>query len=105
MVSSEDWAAAMDSEVFRGYMRNELEKQAANAKASVEKFEADLDAELIAMRDLEEFEKKVKASPKLLATFRKLQEEFLTNEDIVKQADPKFVSGVLMLNLEDNNDI
>lgn len=109
MATKEDWAAAMDSEIFREYMRSEIpkiaERQEKEKKEAIAKdLESKVDAELKVYEELDNFEKTIKASPELLNTFRAVKAKILENPEIMKKADPKFVDGILMLDLEDDND-
>lgn len=105
MVDYMDWAAAMDSEIFREYMRNEIPKMAQNQNEKLASdLEAKVDAELKVYDDLESFENLIKASPELLTQFRAVKAKILENPEIMKKADPNFVEGILMLDLEDEND-
>lgn len=100
MVDKMDWAAAMDSEIFREYMKNELTKQAANKAAQAE---AELQAEeeeMTAMEALQTFERDLRASPHKLATFRALKQKFLTDPEYTRKVQPAFVRGVLLLDLD-----
>lgn len=108
MVSKEDWAAAMDSEIFREYLRNETPKLAVEKENEIKKqaakVENQVDAELEVYAELDSFEKKIKESPELLNKFREVKAKLMENPEIMKQADPAFVEGILMLDLEDDND-
>ncbi len=109
MASKEDWAAAMDSEIFREYVRNEVPKLAQektlHKQAAIDNMEQKVDAELKVYEDFAEFEKKVQASPELKNKLRKIKAVLLENPETMKTADPNFVDGILMLDLdEESND-
>lgn len=93
MVSSEDWAAALSSEIFRTYLKGEIQKEAEKTKTAED--------ELQVMEEFEEFQKRVNASPKLRNVFKKLQQSFINDPESTNKVDPKFVEGVLLLNIED----
>ena len=93
MVCREDWSAALSSEVFRIFAENELRKDAEKEEI-VKKSEANI------VDAFEQFQKSVNASPKLRGIFKKLQHDFMTNPDVVSKTDPKFVEGVLLLDIE-----
>lgn len=91
--SKEDWAAVMDSEVMRTYLAAEMRKEAQQTP------EPEVANEAQVLEEFAEFEKKVLASPKMKTTFRALQKKFLTDPNYTAKVDPKFVQGVMMLNL------
>lgn len=90
--SKEDWAAAMNSEIFREYLKNELHKEAQAPKPSTKE-------QLIS--ELDDFERTVRSNPKMLHAFKVLQKKFASDQDYADQVDPAFVAGVLMLDLSD----
>lgn len=90
--SKEDWAAAMSSEIFREYLKNELIKEAqAPKEPTVQEIH----------EQLETFEKKIKNDPGMLKAFKVLQNKFATDQVYADTVNPAFVAGVLMLNLSD----
>ncbi len=91
-----NWRSAMDSEIFRGYLAAELQKQAANKKTA----EQIADEELNVLSQFDEFQLKVNSSKKQKAVFKHLQEVFQTNEKYASTVDPKFVELVLLLNID-----
>jgi hypothetical protein len=91
-----NWRSAMDSEIFRGYLAAELQKQAANKKTA----EQIADEELAVLNQFEDFQLKVNSSKKQKAIFKHLQEVFQTNEKYAATVDPKFVELVLLLNID-----
>lgn len=91
---SQDWTAAISSEVFRNFVANELKKEAIAQEQVQEK-------EMGTIEAFEQFQASVNSSPKLRSIFKKLQHEFMTNSKIAEKTDPKFVQGVLLLNIED----
>lgn len=99
-MDSTDWKAAISSEVFRNYATAELQKEAANEKTD----EEELDIKLQAFEDLDKFQAKVNASPILKAAFKKMQDTFIKDPEYTSKVSPSFVEGVMMLQLEDNND-
>lgn len=103
VLDSMDWQAAMDSEIFREYVNNELRKEAeavAAQKPTLESMEKELDEELAANAQLEEFQKKVDASPALKEYFKRCKAALKADPSLHKKVDPKFISGVMMLDLE-----
>lgn len=91
--SKEDWAAAMSSEVFRGYLAEEMRKEAEIKAPEPEVNESQV------LEEFAEFEKKVLASPQMKTAFKKLQQKFLTDPEYTAKVDSKFVQGVMLLNL------
>ena len=99
-MDSTDWNAAISSEVFRNYASAELEKEAANKKTP----EDELNMEVELLQNFEKFEAKVNSSPILKAAFKKMQDTFMRDPDYTAKVSSSFVEGVMMLQLEDNND-
>jgi hypothetical protein len=95
-MSDMDHRAIMDSEIFRGYLAAELQKQAANKKTA----EQIANEELEVLNQFEEFQSKVNSSKKQKAVFKHLQTVFQTNEKYAATVDPKFVELVLLLNID-----
>lgn len=90
--SKEDWSAAMNSEIFREYLKNELVKEAQTPK----------EPSVVELHEqLESFEQAVKNDPKMLKAFKILQKKFATDQAYADSVNPAFVAGVLMLNLSD----
>lgn len=92
-VSDMDWAAAMDSEVFRTYAAAQL-KQAQSQPASDE-----ID-NLEVLEGFEKFEAEVRASPAKLKAFRLLQEKFANDPEYTDKVKKSFVDAVMLLNLD-----
>ena len=88
-----DWQALMSSEVFRNYMQAELIREASE-KTNFETKEKE------ALKEFERLKRVIEASPKLKETFRMLKKAFLENDEYREQANPAFVHGVYMLNLD-----
>ncbi len=95
--SKEDNSALLSSEVFRNFASSELMKEKAAIKTA-EQLSQEKEAAIDAFN---EFQKKVNASAKLKKTFKKLQEQFLTNAELAEQTDPAFLEGVLLLDIEE----
>lgn len=89
----EDWAAAMSSEIFREYLKQEIVKEAYVMQPEP------VDAEQV-INDLQEFERKVRETPHLKAAFKQLQNKFANDAAYRNRVNPKFVQGVLLLNLD-----
>lgn len=91
------WRAAMDSEIFRNYAENELqriqiEQQVKNASE---------DEEIInTVESFEKLEREIKASPDKLKVFRALQEKFASDEKYTASVKKSFVDAVMLLNLD-----
>lgn len=96
-----DWKAAMDSEVFREYAKNEIYKMQVKAQQVQQQQNVDND-EQEKLRTLEQFkalELEVRASPKKLAVFRALQNKFATDPEYTSRVKVSFVNAVMMLDL------
>jgi len=94
MFKDMDSQALMGSEVFRNYL-NITEASSQDA--------AKQDAEMgkNALKDFEEFQKRVNASPVLKDNFKKLQHRFINDPDYRTSVNQDFVQGVLLLKFED----
>lgn len=92
MVDSTDWAAAMDSEIFRNYASAELAKMKVEASPDEDNSEV--------LEQFEQFELDVRSSPQKLAVFRALQNKFATDPDYTSTVKTSFVNAVMMLNLD-----
>ena len=97
-----DWAAVMDSEVFRNYLQGELRKEAAEQAEAAAKQAAELaiDEEPV-VQALIEFEDKVKNDPKMLFTFKQLQKKIASDPDYARSCNPLFAQAVMMLDIDD----
>lgn len=95
--SKENLTADLSSEIFRTFAASELSKEKAQIKTA-EQLENDKN---LAIDAFEELQKKVNASDKLKKTFKKLQNQFLTNAELVEKTDEKFVEVVLLLDISD----
>ncbi len=94
-----DWKAAMDSEVFREYARNEIVKQ-MKLTAQQEQQKADEEEDKLNILDkFKEFERQVRSSPKKMAIFKALQDKFATDADYTVTVKKSFVDAVMMLDL------
>ncbi len=87
-----DWAAINDSEVMRNYLRVELAKEASCRPPVIKQEDV--------LRDFQKFQAAVKEDSKLRLTFKKLQEKFADDPEYTSKVDPKFVEGVMLLDLE-----
>jgi NifU-like protein involved in Fe-S cluster formation len=92
-MSNMDELALFSSEIFREYAKNEQVKEAQQIRQE----EIDKNNSL---KQFSELQKRINASPKLRAHFKKIQAALMENEEYRAKADPKFVEGVLLLNLE-----
>ena len=87
-----DWAAIKDSEIMTSYLRGELAKEASCRPPVVKQEDV--------LRDFEKFEAAVKEDAKLRFTFKKLQEKFADDPEYTSKVNPKFVEGVMLLDLD-----
>lgn len=90
-----DWAAAMDSEIFREYARSEslrMRVEASQAKQAEDTFET--------LQQFEAFEAEIKSSPEKLAVFRALRDKIASDPDYADQINPAFLDAMMMLNLD-----
>ncbi len=92
--SIEDSNALLSSEIFRIFATNEIDKEKKHLVELDNKKE-----ELI--NNFEKFQKHINSSEILKKTFKDLQQQFLTNAELVEQTDPSFVEGVLLLDIEE----
>lgn len=95
MVSKEDWAAAMSSEVFREYMARELRRQAEYVPETTPEIDEDQ-----LYKDLAQLEAHINSNPMLRQAFSSLRQKFVDDPDYAAQVDPSFVRGVFMLDLD-----
>lgn len=93
-----DWKAAMSSEVFREYFKNEAARM--NAEITKSSSIDEEEEKSVLLEQFETLEREVRASPKKLATFRVLQKKFASDPDYAEKCKPEFVSAVMMLNLD-----
>lgn len=106
-----DWQSVLDSEIFRNYMKSELQKEAYdnNEKSSPEYLEKQAKEELKIYQELDSFRDKVASSPKLQEYFKQCKKILATNKELAKRVDPKFIAGINLLRLgmdtSDNSDI
>jgi hypothetical protein len=119
MVDEMDWKAAMNSEVFRTFVANELKKEAdaeaqdiklirefvANQIRSEASAIKEADAEINAKNEVfsafDEFEAKIKKSPELLQKFKMAKKALISNPDLIQKVDEKFVNGIMMMDLDE----
>lgn len=103
MVDEQDWAACMDSEIFRNYVSAELRKEAeieANRPAEeAAALHRELEGRHEAFAKLEEFEKAVRRNPGLLENFRRAKQALVDHPEILEKVDKKFINGLMMLDL------
>ena len=97
-----DWKAAMDGQIFREYVKNELHREAEEAQnvRSVETLESELDKSLEVRAQMEAFQKKVYASDKLSKYFKQCQIILTGNENIRKHVNQKFAEGVMLFQFD-----
>jgi len=51
------------------------------------------------LKDFEDFEKALRKSPEMMQAFAALKKRFVEDPEYKAKVDPKFVAGVMMLNL------
>ena len=96
-MSSEDWNAAISSEIFRIYASEQLKNDANKA-------ENELNEKNLILESFSRFEDSVNKNPKLKEVFVKLQQAFISNPAGLSKVDPKFVDAVLLLKLADDSE-
>jgi len=94
-----DWKAAMDSEIFREYAKNEIAKMANEAQQKREEEKNVEEDKLDILEKFKEFEHEVRSSPKKLAIFKVLQDKFAADADYTSKVKKSFVDAVMMLDL------
>jgi hypothetical protein len=104
MVDEMTWKACLDSEIFCEYVTQELKKEAV-LEANLESDKAkQAEAELVAREEaalaFEEFEKKIAESPALRLKLKQAQDTLINNPELADKVDPKFISGIMMLDLD-----
>jgi len=103
-----DWQSVLDSEIFRNYMKSELQKEADlnYEKSSPEYLEKQSQEELKIYEQLNDFRAKVASSTKLKEYFKQCRKILATNKELAKKVDPKFIQGIKLLSLgmDDSDD-
>lgn len=103
-----DWQSVLDSEIFRNYMKSELQKEAEqkDVQSSPEYLENQAQEQLHLMQQLNDFREKVASNPKLHQYFKQCREILATNKELAKKVDPNFIAGIKLLRLGmDDSDI
>lgn len=85
-----DWQAAMSSEIFREYVKNELLKEAN------EKPEPQIDKDHI-LSEFDKFTQKVNSNPTLKYAFSILKEKLAKDPKYRDKVHPDLVNGIAML--------
>lgn len=93
------WKAAMSSEIFREYAKNEVGKMQVEAEQKEEEFKKIERDKSDILDQLKEFENQVRSSSKKLAVFKALQNKFATDIDYASKVNKSFVDAVMMLDL------
>lgn len=88
-----DWKAAMSSEIFREYVKNELIKEANTLPPPT------VDEEQV-LNELEQFQAKVITDPYLRQAFKQLQTKFANDPIYRNKVNADFVKGVMSLDLD-----
>ena len=102
MVDEMDWKAAMDSEVFRGYVTAQLQKEAqeeANRPTREQVMNAQIDEMDTALTEMDNFEEELRKSPEMLAKFKQAKAFLMNNPDAHDKVSPDFIKGIMMLDL------
>ena len=116
-VDDQDWKMAMNSEIFREFVSNELRKEAEKEREDMDlirthladqiraakreelEVEAEIEARSEALKSFGEFEKAVKASPEMLAKFKNAKAALMQNPSLMDKVDPTFIKGLMMIDL------
>lgn len=88
-MAHEDTKALMSSEIFREYAAIQLAKEAAEPKVNEQEV----------LQAFADFEHQIQDNPKLLNTFKLLQNKISTDNKFKSTLDPKFASAVMLLDL------
>jgi hypothetical protein len=100
MNNNNDWKAALSSEIFREYAKNELNSQAQKKIDDEQQIkQAEID-QLIDLENIAKFEKEVKASPKKLKIIKAWQERFAIDPEYAAKVDKTVVDIVMALDLD-----
>lgn len=91
-MNQEDWKAALSSEVFREYVKTEIDRM--NTKRAEVSSKEDV---LLQFAELEEM---IKSSPGKLRVFRELKQKFASDPVYAAQADSNLVEAVMLLDLD-----
>lgn len=94
-----DWKAAMNSEIFRDYARNEIHQQIQIKAQQQEEAKQIKEDKLDLLEAFQEFERQVRSSPKKLAIFQTLQNKFAIDPEYAATVKKSFVEAVMMLDL------
>jgi len=86
--------ALFSSEIFREYAKTVQLKEAQELQKE------ELDKEN-SIKQFDDLQKRINASPKLREHFKMIQAGLLENEEYRAKADPKFVEGILLLSFEE----
>ncbi len=93
MVSKEDWAAAMSSEIFREYVKLSLNSTSVPQKPNENQI----------LSEFEVFQSKIRSNPKMKQVFKALQAKFASDFEYRNKVNQDFVEGVMLLDLSDSN--
>lgn len=117
MKSNQDWNAAMSSEIFREYVNNELQKEAAKEQDDLKTIreyiageirkeafvikneEKEIDEKASVLAEIEKFEKIIKNNAELFEKFKMAKRALIENPGLVDKVDSNFVRGIMMLDL------
>lgn len=103
-----DWQSVLDSEIFRNYMKSELQKEAdqKTEETSPEFLEKQAQDKIYLLEEINKFRAKVASNPKLHEYFKQCRKALATNKELAKKVDPNFIAGIKLLRLGmDDEDI
>ena len=92
-----DWKAAMSSEIFREYLKDELAKQ-ANKREEPPPSPENLD---ILLTDFKALESKINDNPQLRQAFVALRDKLASDPEYRGKVKKELVDGVMMLFLDE----
>lgn len=100
----DDWNAAMSSEIFREYVKNELikETQQKEQQKALKESKKNIDQDKV-IAEYHKLSEKIRRSPQLKMAFKALKDRFNSDHIYRAKSNPDFVNGVMMLFLDDDN--
>jgi len=93
--------AMNSSEVWRNYSQAELARDVQREKRTEQE---KLDRENALMQSIEDFRRKVAASPALKAKFKQAAQVLEQHPELRDKVDPNFIRGLELLDLDDLED-
>lgn len=113
MVDEQDWKVIVNSsEVFRGYVASELQREAQARRAEASEKIAEMEAAAAQRKDEDEkkralaaFEKAWEEMPAdVKAKIKQARDYLAVHPEAHDKVDPNFIRAVTMLNLKDGDD-